>query len=448
MMSKKEKNSKTDNVPELRFPEFINDRNWDEMAVGELYDFKTTNSFSREYLNYEKGDVKNIHYGDIHTKFNTLFDITKELVPFINQDVSIEKIKEESYCVEGDMVFADASEDLNDVGKSIEIVHLNNEKLVSGLHTLLARQRRNRLMVGFGGYLFRSDCVRKQIQREAQGAKVLGISATRISNIKISYPENPKEQQKIASCLSSLDEVIVAHSQKLELLKEHKKGLMQNLFPQEGEKVPKLRFKEFEKDGEWVEKKLGEMTIKVGSGVTPLGGGANYKQEGRPFVRSQNVSWGFFLLDDIAFIDETTHNNSKNTEIELDDVLLNITGASIGRSAVANKLVAGGNVNQHVCIIRTKKEILRPFFLNQFLISELGQKQISSFQAGGNRQGLNFSQIRSLSIPIPPTPIEQQRIFVHLEVLDELVAAHLEKIEQLELHKKGLMQRLFPNMNQ
>lgn len=218
-------------VPKYRFPEFKKDGNWIKEAVGGVYNFKVTNSFAREYLNYENGSVKNIHYGDIHTKFNTLFDITKENVPFINPDVSIEKIRKESYCIVGDMIFADASEDMNDVGKSIEIVNLNKENLVSGLHTLLARQKEKKLAIGFGGYLFKSDWVRKQIQREAQGAKVLGISATRISNVQILYPKNHEEQQKISFCLSSLDALINVQTEKIKQLKLHKKGLMQGLFP-------------------------------------------------------------------------------------------------------------------------------------------------------------------------------------------------------------------------
>ena len=219
-------------VPKLRFPEFKNAGEWEVKKLGEVYHFLFTNSFSRENLNYENGFVKNIHYGDIHTKFSTLFDITKERVPFVNPDISIDKIREESYCKEGDIVFADASEDLNDVGKSIEIINLNGEKLLAGLHTLLARQIKKEIVIGFGGYLFKSDWIRKQIQRESQGAKVLGISASRISNVKISYPKNPEEQQKIASCLSSLDEIITAQTQKIALLQQHKKGLLQNLFPQ------------------------------------------------------------------------------------------------------------------------------------------------------------------------------------------------------------------------
>ncbi len=196
-----------------------------------VYEFKVTNSLSRDCLNYHNGAVKNIHYGDIHTKFNVLFDISKESVPFINADISIEKIKEDNYCKEGDIVFADASEDLNDIGKSIEIVNLNGERLVSGLHTLLARQRNNSFVIGFGGYLFKSDWVRKQIQKEAQGAKVLGISVSRISNINIKFPQEKPEQQKIAACLSSLDDLISAQRRKVEALKVHKKGLMQGLFP-------------------------------------------------------------------------------------------------------------------------------------------------------------------------------------------------------------------------
>jgi len=220
------------NLPKLRFPEFKNAGEWEVKRLGEVYYFLVTNSFSRENLNYERGVIKNIHYGDIHTKFSTLFDITKENVPFVNPDISINKIKEESYCKEGDIVFADASEDLNDVGKSIEIININGEKLLAGLHTLLARQIKKEIVIGFGGYLLKNDWIRKQIQREAQGAKVFGISASRISNIKISYSKNTKEQQKIVSCLTSLDNLINAQREKIELLKQHKKGLLQGLFPE------------------------------------------------------------------------------------------------------------------------------------------------------------------------------------------------------------------------
>ena len=190
------------------------------------------------------------------------------------------------------------------------------------------------------------------------------------------------------------------------------------------------------------------MTSKVGSGITPLGGDKNYKIEGRPFVRSQNVGWGELLLNDIAHIDEETHCSFDGTEIQESDVLLNITGASIGRSAVADSRIVGGNVNQHVCIIRAKQDELNPVLLNQFLISESGQKQIDSFQAGGNRQGLNFAQIRSFNVPIPPTEYEQQRIANCLASFDTQITVEAEKLDALKAHKQGLMQQLFPSPNE
>lgn len=431
-------------VPKLRFPEFRGAEGWAPEPMSEVYSFKGNNSLSRDKLNYEAGSVKNIHYGDIHTKFSTHFDITKELVPFINESEE-GIVRDENLCAEGDMIFADASEDLADIGKSIEIVRLNGERVISGLHTILARRIGERIALGFGGHLFKSGWVRTQIQKEAQGAKVLGISPTRLRNLRLPLPHDKAEQQKIAECLSSADELMAAQARKVDALKTHKKGLMQQLFPREGETQPRLRFPEFQNAGEWEDGELGPKASKVGSGITPTGGDKNYKQAGRPFVRSQNVGWGILLLDDVAYIDEETHATFDSTEIKVSDVLLNITGASIGRSAVADERVVGGNVNQHVCIIRTKPDELNPFFLNQFLISQRGQKQIDSFQAGGNRQGLNFAQIRSFVVPHPPTRAEQHRIASCLSSLDALITLETQKLEALKTHKKGLMQQLFPS---
>jgi len=199
-----------------------------------------------------------------------------------------------------------------------------------------------------------------------------------------------------------------------------------------------LRFPEF--TGEWKKSTIGSLSTKVGSGVTPRGGETVYKSEGHSFVRSQNVGWGHLQLDDIAFIDKETHLRQKNTELQLDDVLLNITGASIGRSALVNKQIAGGNVNQHVCIIRTKDNLV-PAFLCNFLLSNHGQKQIDSFQAGGNRQGLNFEQIRSIKITIPSTK-EQTKIATLLHLIDERIATQNKIIEKLQSLIKGLAAQL------
>ena len=196
-----------------------------------------------------------------------------------------------------------------------------------------------------------------------------------------------------------------------------------------------MRFPEF--SGEWEKHTIGELAIKVGSGVTPKGGETVYKKEGHPFVRSQNVGLGVLLLEDIAYIDDTTHIRQKNTELQIDDVLLNITGASIGRSAVVNEQIAGGNVNQHVCIIRTKDNLVSSFLCN-FLLSNYGQKQIDSFQAGGNRQGLNFEQIKSIKIGIPCLK-EQSKIAKTLQLLDERIATQNKIIEKMESLIKGII---------
>ena len=206
--------------------------------------------------------------------------------------------------------------------------------------------------------------------------------------------------------------------------------------------VPALRFPEFTE--EWKRCIIGELTTKVGSGVTPRGGEAVYKSEGHPFVRSQNVGLGHLMLDDIAYIDEDTHQRQKNTELQLDDVLLNITGASIGRSALVNQQIVGGNVNQHVCIIRANKKLI-PSFLCNFLLSQYGQKQIESFQAGGNRQGLNFEQIRSIKIGLPSLE-EQKKIADLLLLIEQRITTQSKIIEDLKNLKSAIADKLYSSM--
>jgi type I restriction enzyme S subunit len=289
------------------------------------------------------------------------------------------------------------------------------------------------------------DQLRRHITSGARSNGLLNISKETFYGVRIPTPDF-SEQKKIAECLGSLDALIGFEKARLEALKAFKNNLIQQIFPRDGETSPHRRFPEFQTAPDWVREELGPKTNKVGSGITPIGGDKNYKREGRPFVRSQNVGWGSLLINDIAYIDEETHNSFIGTEIQESDVLLNITGASIGRSAIADESVVGGNVNQHVCIIRVIADELNPIFLNQFLLSKDGQKQIDSFQAGGNRQGLNFAQIRSFSIPLPPSLAEQKRIANCLSELDTLLFARFERLESLVSYKQGLMKKLFPSL--
>ena len=187
----------------------------------------------------------------------------------------------------------------------------------------------------------------------------------------------------------------------------------------------------------WNIESLGSVTNKVGSGVTPRGGSNSYKSSGIPLIRSQNILWGKLDLSDVAYIDDKQHNKMKGSFVYKDDVLLNITGASIGRVAVSN--IDEANVNQHVCIIRSDK--LDSGYLKSFLLSFEGQKQVEQCQAGGNRQGLNFEQIKSFKIPFPPLP-EQQKIAKILSTWDNAINATERLIDNSTEQKKALMQQL------
>ncbi|MGL3100641.1 hypothetical protein [Enterobacter asburiae] len=232
-------NEKQPLLPRLRFPGFLGE--WQSLPMSAVYAFRGNNSLSRDKLNYIAGPYRNIHYGDIHTKFTQHFRADAEPVPYINNGELHSAIRPDNYCMAGDMVFADASEDMQDIGKAIEIIDTGDIPLVSGLHTILARPHQGSFALGFGAYLFSSEFVRKHIQREAQGAKVLGLSATRLGNILLHYPRELEEQQKITDCLASIDALVAAETQKLDALKTYKKGMIQQLFPREGEAVPQLR---------------------------------------------------------------------------------------------------------------------------------------------------------------------------------------------------------------
>lgn len=289
--------------------------------------------------------------------------------------------------------------------------------------------------------------LRKYITVGARAHGALSVSVDALMSMPVPLPPAPAslpEQQKIVDCLSSLEDLIAAESRKLDALQLHKQGLVQQLFPRPGASLPRLRFPEFKEAPEWESRVLGLMTSKIGSGITPRGGKRNYRSSGRPFVRSQNVGWGELILDDVVHIDEDTHASFAATEVEDGDVLLNISGASIGRSAVADARIAGGNVNQHVCIIRGLSDQIRAGFLNQYLISGYGQDQIDRCQAGGNRQGLNFGQIRSFLISQPKDLAEQERIADCLSAADIVYATQARRVSALWRQKQGLLQRLFP----
>ena len=203
--------------------------------------------------------------------------------------------------------------------------------------------------------------------------------------------------------------------------------------------VPNLRFPEFQE--EWEKCKLGTLTAKVGSGSTPKGGNAVYTSTGHCFVRSQNVGMGYLILDDVAHINDGIHQKHKATELKEDDVLLNITGASIGRTAIATKEIEGGNVNQHVCIIRANSKV-SPKFLCNYIQTKKIQNYIQSLQTGGSREGLNFEQIRSFPISLPNIA-EQNKIAQLFDKLNERIATQNKIIEDLKKLKCAIIEKVY-----
>lgn len=191
---------------------------------------------------------------------------------------------------------------------------------------------------------------------------------------------------------------------------------------------------------EWNVIRLGEMVEKVGSGITPKGGSKVYRNTGIPLIRSQNVLDGKLNLNDVVYISKEQHKKMAATLLNPNDVLLNITGASIGRSCVVPSNLNEGNVNQHVCIIRTT-DALNSKYLQVLMQSSLGQRQIDSFQAGGNREGLNFQQIRSFIFPLPQLP-EQQKIAAILSAWDRAISLTHDLVEKKQELKRGLAQQL------
>jgi len=216
-----------ENIPKLRFPGFVD--KWEEILIKDKFDFFSTNSLSREKLDEEKGEIKNIHYGDIHTKFPSIVNVKKEEIPFISKEIDDEKINKYEICQNGDLLIADASEDYADIGKTIELQGITDEKIVGGLHTLLLRDKTTEVSPLFNGYLFQNEKLKKQIKIKANGISVLGISKKELQKITIKIPSK-EEQNKISDLLFSLDQRISSMEKEISINNHFKTSLLSKLF--------------------------------------------------------------------------------------------------------------------------------------------------------------------------------------------------------------------------
>ena len=203
-------NNKALNVPHLRFPEFTEE--WEKAKVSKLLDFYSSNSLSWEQLDYNNGKIKNLHYGLIHKGVPTMVDVSSVSLPYIKEETML---KSYTLFKEGDVAFADASEDTNDVAKAIEVINCNGQQIVSGLHTIHGRDNSNQTVIGYKGYAFASDSFHKQIRRIAQGTKVFSISVRNFDEVYIGVPSK-EEQTKIAKLLIAIDERIATQNKIIE----------------------------------------------------------------------------------------------------------------------------------------------------------------------------------------------------------------------------------------
>ena len=209
--------------PSLRFPEFTGE--WEKCKVSDLLDFYPTNSLSWDKLEYGTNAIQNLHYGLIHVGLPTMVDLSKDKLPNV---VNGNTPKNYELCQEGDVAFADASEDTNEVAKAVEFYNLNGNKAICGLHTIHGRDNHQRTIVGYKGYAFSSISFHHQIRRIAQGTKIYSINCKNFSECYVGIPSK-EEQSKIATLLRLIDERIAVQSRLIDRLQSLIKGIMVKL---------------------------------------------------------------------------------------------------------------------------------------------------------------------------------------------------------------------------
>ena len=255
-----------------------------------------------------------------------------------------------------------------------------------------------------------------------------------MSKIRIPFP-TIKEQKKIAACLSSLDEIIKAESQKLDFLYDYKKGLLQNLFPQEDETIPNIRFSEFSES--WKKVKLKDVSTYFNGGSYEN----DVNEEGKyELITLKSINTNGKLVNSKRYIDIDVPTLTKGTLVM---ILSEQAPGLLGMTAIIptdNKYV----LNQRVAEIRPNQKV-ESYFLSMAI--NRNQKYFSKQGAGMKVQNISKPNVEKYEFSIPEI-LEQQKIAACLSSLDELTSAQIQKLEELQLHKKGLLQGLFPSVNE
>ncbi|WP_281309545.1 restriction endonuclease subunit S [Flavobacterium flavigenum] len=407
-------------IPELRFPDFENDKEWKNSTIGEIGKFYYGKSAPKWSLSSDAPTFC-VRYGELYTKFDTIISEIKSRTNIDPSDLRFSK--------GGEILVPRVGEVAKDFASHCCYLPFPNVAIGEMISVYETKE-----YPIFYTYYFRT--LEKEFARVVEGQNVKNLYYVNLEPIVIGKP-SIDEQKKIADCLSSLDELITAHTNKLETLKTYKKGLMQNLFTQEGEKVPKLRFKEFEKDGEWKIERL-DKVAEIITGNTPSTIETQYYNGEKLFVSPADINDNRHItntktkLSDLGF--------SKTRKIKENSVLFVCIGSTIGKIAQSKvECATNQQINSLTCFEN---------YSNDFLYSVLEYNASNIADMAGNHAVplINKSAFSAIELKFPPSLKEQKKIAETLSSVDSLIKEQSNKIEQLKLHKKGLMQGLFPKV--
>ncbi len=398
-------------IPKLRFPEFRDAGEWTNSLLGKLL------IGSPDY----GVNAAAVPFANNLPKYLRITDISEDGQYLTDKQVSVDlDATDENYLDEGDIVLARTGAS---VGKSYRYRKEDGKLVFAGFLIRVKPDPRLLISTYLANFLT-TDQFWKWVAVTSARSGQPGINSTEYSSLAIPLPPNFPEQQKIADCLASLDERITLEAQKLDTLKTHKKGLMQQLFPAEGETLPKLRFPEFREAGEWEEKEVGEV-FKVTRGEVlsmTLVTDTQTDETPYPVFSSQTKNSGLagfyteHLYED-AITWTTDGANAGDVNYRQGKFYCtNVCGVLINENGFANSCVAA-------------------------LINSVSKKHVSYV---GNPKLMN-GVMSKIVIPFPSVE-EQQKITDCLASLDDLITAQSQKLAALKTHKKGLMQQLFPSV--
>jgi len=403
-------------VPKLRFPEFWDAGEWEEKTIGNICKTFSGGTPSTSQKEFYGGDIPFIRSAEIDKDRTELF-LTKE-----GLTNSAAKLIEK-----GDVLVALYGANSGDVALAKTNGAINQ--------AILCLKSDNSNAFIYQYLSLKKDWVVSTYIQGGQG----NLSGEIVKSITLSFP-SPLEQQKIADCLFSISDRITAETQKLDTLKAHKKGLMRQLFPAEGETLPKLRFPEFRDAGEWVLKEFSKYIVLCrGSSPRPIQSYLTSDSRGVNWIKIGDTKFAKNFI--ISQVEEriTSKGAEKSRRVNIGELIL-ANSMSYGKTY---QVAIDGCIYDGWFVLREYEKYFDKQFLLQLLNSEYMQNQYERFSAGGIVQNISSDIVYKTVLPHASLK-EQKKIADCLASLDALITAQTQKIGTLKTHKKGLMQQLFP----